>query len=191
LSTLEHAAEILYETPRGKWIDWRNWEYDRAMAFLERDRNYSDLQLVLLDIDSRKMKIIPLNEEVFKEYSNWMIFGADEVEGRRFWLMYLQSMLGEKRIYQLWEDGSIDSIGASQKWPHYINKILFSYAANETKLYDVNRGTLKLLKIFKDVDPRFGLYGLDISRNGILVKKGKRIKVYTLPDLKEVKFKKL
>jgi hypothetical protein len=33
--------------------------------------------------------------------------------------------------------------------------------------------------------------GFDISRSGILVKKGNKIKVYALPDLKEVKFKKL
>jgi hypothetical protein len=226
-----------------------------------------------------------------------MIFGADKVEGRRFWLMYPQGMLGEKPIYQLWEDGRIDGIGASQKWPCYINRTLLSYAENEiiiskkmerrfevlqnipnredfyfgwyvhyhkklnnspvkkiyggkilhlsddrntdltfsvkyarlnlesftieelddwkghlvlyasnldshyalkredaaheTKFYEVKEGTLRLLKVFKDLDPTYGLNSFDVSKSGILVKKGNKIKVYSLPDLKEVKFKKL
>jgi ABC-type Fe3+/spermidine/putrescine transport system ATPase subunit len=297
LSTVEHTTEILYEAPQGKWIDWRSWGYEQTMAFLERKRNYSDTQLVLLDIDSRDVKKIPLTGESFIEYSNWMIFGADKVEGRRFWLMYPQGVLGEKPIYQLWEDGRIEGIGASQKWPCYINRTLLSYteneiilskhkegkfevlqntpnredfhfgwyvhfqkklnnspmkeiygrkiyhpsdeknigqdyyaeyarlnldnfeieeladlngylafyspntdvfyalemddAAHEANLYQVKEGTLKLLKKFKDVDPTYGLNNLDIFRSGILVKKGNKIKVYALPDLKEVKFKKL
>ena len=297
LSTLEHTAEILYEAPRGEWIDWRNWGYDRTMAFLERKRDYSDTHLVLLDIDSCDVKKIPLTGEPFKDYSNCMIFGADKVEGRRFWLIYPQGRLEEKPIYQLWEDGRIDSIGASQKWPCYINGILLSYAANEiilskhkegkfevlqsilnkedfhfgwyvhfqkklsnspvnevygrkiyltsdekntgqayyteyarldldnfkieeldglkgylnlysadidsyyalemddaaheANLYQVKEGTLKLLKTFKDVDLTSGLNSFDVSESGMLVKKGNKIEVYALPDLKEVKFKKL
>ncbi|KPJ67746.1 hypothetical protein AMJ44_07165, partial [candidate division WOR-1 bacterium DG_54_3] len=64
-------------------------------------------------------------------------------------------------------------------------------AVHEAKLYQVNEGTLKLLKTFKDVDPTSGLNSLDISRSSILVKKGNKIKVYALPGLKEVRFKKL
>jgi len=297
LNTHEHTTEILYEAPREKWLDWRNWGDEQTMAFLERKRDYSDSQLVLLDIDSCDVKKIPLTGEPFKDYSNCMIFGADKVEGRRFWLMYPQGRLEEKPIYQLWEDGRIDSIGASQKWPCYINGTLLSYAANEiilskhkegkfevlqsilnkedfhfgwyvhfqkklsnspvnevygrkiyltsdekntgqayyteyarldldnfkieeldglkgylnlysadidsyyalemddaaheANLYQVKEGTLKLLKTFKDVDLTSGLNSFDVSESGMLVKKGNKIKVYALPDLKEVKFKKL
>jgi hypothetical protein len=298
LNTLEHTTEILYEAPREKWLDWRNWGDEQTMAFLERKRDYSDSQLVLLEMASCKVKKIPFNGKVLKEYSNWMIFGADKVEGQRFWLIYSpKGILEETQIYQLWEDGRLNIIGASQSWPCYINGTLLSFTANEiilskhkegkfeilksipnkedfhfgwylhyrkkptnspvkeiygrkiyrssddrnkgrsyytkyarlsldnfkieelddlkgylnfysadtdsyyalemddaaheAKLYAVDEGTLKLLKTFKDVDPMYGLNSLDISRSGILVKKGKRIKVYTLPDLKEVKFKKL
>jgi hypothetical protein len=298
LNTLEHTTEILYEAPREKWLDWRNWGDEQTMAFLERKRDYSDSQLVLLEMASCKVKKIPFNGKVLKEYSNWMIFGADKVEGQRFWLIYSpKGILEETQIYQLWEDGRLNVIGASQSWPCYINGTLLSFTANEiilskhkegkfeilksipnkedfhfgwylhyrkkptnspvkeiygrkiyrssddrnkgrsyytkyarlsldnfkieelddlkgylnfysadtdsyyalemddaaheAKLYAVDEGTLKLLKTFKDVDPMYGLNSLDISRSGILVKKGKRIKVYTLPDLKEVKFKKL
>lgn len=59
------------------------------------------------------------------------------------------------------------------------------------KLYEVDDGTLKLLKTFEDVDPRYGLNDLDVSDGGILVKKGKKMKVYAWPDLKEKKIKKL
>lgn len=297
VNTREHTSEILYEAPRGKRIHWRTWGHEQTMVFLERKSDYTDFQFVFMDLDTRDVKKIPLTGESLSEYSNWTIFGADKVEGRRYWLMYPQGMWEDKPIYQLWEDGQIDSIGTSQKWPCYINRTLFSYAENEiivskykegrfeilrsipngedlhfgwyvhyqrnltnspvkeiygrkvyrpsdnknagqtylakygrldidnfeieelagledylafhspnsnlfyalewddsaheVKLYEVKKGTLEVLKTFKDVDPRYGSSDVDISKSGILVRRGKKIKVYAWPDLKEIKFKKL
>ena len=302
LNTREHTTEILYEAPPGKWIDWRNWGYERTMAFLERNRDYSDKRLVLLDTDSGDVKKIPLTGESFtgeliKEYYNWYIFGADEANGIRFWLMCPRVVSEERPIYQLWEDGRIDSVGTSRKWPCYLNRTLFSYtkneiivsehekglfealrsipneedfhfgwyvyswrkltnspvheiygqridihsenkntkrtystkyarlnlenfkieevddvkgdlsfyspesnvfyaieendAAQEANLFELIEGTLKHMKTFKDVDPATGLKILDFTNNGLLIKERKRIKIYSLSDLKEIKFKKL
>jgi ABC-type transport system involved in multi-copper enzyme maturation permease subunit len=297
LDTREHTTDILYEAPPGKWIDWSYWGYERTMAFLERKRDYSETHLVLMDIDSGQTKKIPLNKESFtgesiKEYYNWYIFGADEVDGMRFWLMCPGVVSEERSIYQLWEDGRIDSIGTSRKWPCYLNRTLFSYTKNEiivsehkkglfealrsipneedfhfgwyvyswrkltnfpvheiygqtidihsdekntkrtystkyarlnlenfeidklddvrgdlsfyspesnvfyaleeddsareANLFEVIEGTLKHMKTFKDVDPATGLKVLDFTNNGLLIKEGRRIKIYSLPDLKRV-----
>jgi hypothetical protein len=297
LNTHEYTSEILYEAPLGKRIDWRVWGYEKTVAFLERKSDYTDIHFVLLELDSRDVKKIPLTEASLDEYSNWFIFGADKVEGRQYWLIYPQGRSEELPIYRLWEEGWIDIVGTSRKLPCYINKLLLSYAENEiiaskykegqfealrsipneeglyfgryvhyrskltnpqvedvygekvyrasdnkeasrnyyakyarldldnfeieelpdlkgylalyspsadsfyalgmddteglVKLYEVDEGTLKLLKTFEDVDPRYGLNDLDIFSEGILVKKGKKIKVYAWPDLKEIKFKKL
>ena len=297
LNTREHTMEMLYEPPRGKWIYWRTWGYEQTMVFVESRRDNTDLQFVLLDIDSREVKKIPLSREILGEDSYWIIFGADRFEGRRYWLMHPGGSKGDKPIYQLWEDGQINSVGTSQKWPCYVNGALFSYgeneikvskykegrfevlriipnkddlhfgwylhyqrkltnssvkeiygrrvyrpikgenagrdyrakyarlnldnfqieeladsqsylsffspnpdsfyalewddSMNEAKIYEVIGETLRLLKTFKDVNPAHGLNDVDIAESGILVKRGKKIKVYAWPDLKEIKFKKL
>ncbi len=297
LNTREHTMELLYESPRGQWIYWRTWGYEQTMVFVESRRDYTGLQFVLLDIDSREVKKIPLAREILGEDSYWIIFGADRFEGRRYWLMHPGGSRGDKPIYQLWEDGQIDSVGTSQKWPCYINRALFSYGENvievsqykegrfevlrsipneddlhfgwylhyqrkltnspvkeiygrrvfrplkgenagrnyctkyarlnldnfeieeladsenylhffspnpdsfyalewddsvhEVKIYEVNGETLRLLKTFKDVNPAHGLNDVDIAESGLLVKRGKKIKVYAWPELKEIKFKKL
>ncbi len=297
LNTREHTMELLYEAPRGKWIYWRTWGYEQTMVFVESKRDYTGLQFVLLDIDSREVRKIPLTREILGEDSYWIIFGADRFEGRRYWLMHPGGSRGDKPIYQLWEDGQIDSVGTSQKWPCYINRALFSYGENvievsqykegrfevlrsipneddlhfgwylhyqrkltnspvkeiygrrvfrplkgenagrnyctkyarlnldnfeieeladsenylhffspnpdsfyalewddsvhEVKIYEVNGETLRLLKTFKDVNPAHGLNDVDIAESGLLVKRGKKIKVYAWPELKEIKFKKL
>jgi ABC-type transport system involved in multi-copper enzyme maturation permease subunit len=297
LNTREHTSEILYEAPLGRRINWRTWGYEQTMVFLERTRDYTDFQFVSIDLETRDVKKIPLTGESFGEYSNWTIFGADKVEDKLFWLMYPHGRKEDKPVYQLWEDGQINSIGTSQSLPFYINRTLFSDieneiiaskhkegrfeilrsipneedlhfgwyghyprklsnspanevygrkvyrpsddtnagrtyhakyarldldtyeieempgpenyvafysfntglyyalewddAAQEVKLYKVEKGKLELFKTFQDVDPEHGLNDVQLSQSGILVKKGKKIKVYAWPDLKEIKFKKL
>jgi hypothetical protein len=297
LNISEQISEILYEAPRGKRIPWRIWGYEETMVFLESKGDYTDIQFVLLDLKSREAKKIPLAGESLGEYSDWIIFGADEDEGRRYWLMHPGGIRDNKPIYLLWEDGQITSIGMTQKWSCYINRTLLSYAENEiilsklregkletiqripnrddlhfgwylhyqrklinspvneiygrkvyhslkdenagqnyvakyarldlenleieemaemqsylafyasdtdsfyalewdepaheVKLYLVKKGTPELMKTFEDVDPEYGLNAVDIARSGILVKKGKKIKVYAWPDLKEIKFRRL
>lgn len=63
--------------------------------------------------------------------------------------------------------------------------------AHEEKLYGLNKGTLELLKTFNDVDPRYGLNDVEISKGGLLIRRKNKIKVYAWSDLKEIKFKKL
>jgi hypothetical protein len=297
LNTHEHKTEILYVTPPGKRFYWRIWGYEQTVVFLESERNYTDTQLVLLDLDERNAKKIPLTGESLGKYSNWTIIGADNADGRQYWLMYPSGRAEEKPIFQVWEDGRIDIVGASRKWPCYINRSLVSYAENEiivskykegefeslrsipneedlsfgwyvyylrkltnspvkevygqkvyrasdnknagrayevkyamldldnfeieeltdftgslafyspntdsfyalemdetareVKLYEVDEGTPKLLKTFEDMESRYSINDVDVSSGGILVRKGKKIKVYAWPDLKEIKFKKL
>jgi hypothetical protein len=295
LNTRKNTSEILYEAPKGKWIYWSTWGHEQTLVFLEMTRDYTDFQFVFMDLDTRDVKKIPISGEFLGENSYWNIFGADTVEGRRYWLMSPGGR--DKPVYQLWEDGIIDRIGTSQKWPFFINRILFCYVGNEiiarkykegrfeiirsipnekdllfgrfvhyqrelsnfpvkeiygrkvyrssddknagrtyrakyarldldnfeikempapenfmdfyspnagslyalekddlaheVKLYQVERGTLNLLKSFKDVDPEDGLNDVDIYQSGILVENGKKIRVYAWPDLREIKFKKL
>jgi hypothetical protein len=59
-------------------------------------------------------------------------------------------------------------------------------------LYKIDGEKIKLLKRFKDVK-RFGgpFPSFEIFRSGIIIRKKGKVSVFTLPDLKELKFKKL
>jgi len=301
LNTIERSTEILYESPQGKRIDSSQSGFGQMIAFFERKRDYSETDLIFLDTDSREVKRIPLTDEmfageVFKDYHNWRIFGADTVGGRRFWLMFPAVMAEELPIYRVWEDGRIDRIGASRKSPCFVNRILFTFTekeitatkhheghfniqqripnsedfhfgwyvhaqnkltnhsleeiygrrivrvpdyqdsnrnfqigyarlnlenyeieilndldkfqsfisptfnthyvlaedgiSHEVKLYVLKRGKPNLVKTFNNVDLTYGLRGLKFFESGILAKQKRELRIYTLPDFEEIRFKK-
>jgi len=57
-------------------------------------------------------------------------------------------------------------------------------------IYQLKEGQMKILKSFPDFDIRKG-HSLRVFKAGIVFIRGKEIKVYAFPDLKELKFKKL
>jgi hypothetical protein len=54
-------------------------------------------------------------------------------------------------------------------------------------LYKIDGEKIKLLKKFKDVEES----DFNIFRSGIIIRKNEKVSVFSLPDLKELKFKKL
>jgi hypothetical protein len=155
----ESISEILYEVPRGKRILWRIWGYEETMVFLERKSDDTDIQFVLFDLESREVKKIPLIGDSFEEYSDWIIFGADEDEGKRYWLMHPGGIRDNKPIYLLRENGQITSIGMTQKWPCYINRTLLSYAENEIIVSKLRKGKLEAIQRIPNMDDlHFGWY---------------------------------
>jgi hypothetical protein len=126
-----------------------------------------------------------------KEVYGWKIYrsSADQDKGRSHYAKYARLNLDNFEIEELAEWKGYIAFYSPNIGVFYALEM--DDAAHEAKLYAVDEGMLNLLKTFKDVDPMYGLNSLDISRSGILVKKGNKIEVYALPDLKKVKFKKL
>jgi hypothetical protein len=295
LNTSSHTVEVLYQAPRARWIDWRKWVDEQTLVFMESKRGYLDTRFVQLDLISRQVKKLPFDGEPLKDFSSWLVFGADKIDGKKFWLSYPMGAKGEKPIIMLLEDGRIENIGKSQIWPCYVNRMLLTYTEDEIivnkyeqggfetikripnsagfhfgrwyiygknlsnspleelygwktysttpdpktgrryyrkcarlnldrleideltdfkgylvyfdpqncyayeideagarlKIYEFQHGELVLLKIFEDFDLRFEENEFSIFNCGVFIKKGKKIRIYAFPDLKEVKFKKL
>lgn len=292
LNKSDYSMEILYEAPPETYISWSSMvKSGKKMAFFEIKRRYSDLQFILLDELSKKVVRIPFDRESLTKYYNPIIFGADQADGKRFWLICSWSK-HEYPILRLWEDGKVEVIARSEKWPLYVNRMLitstkeelifskekegqfvpvrkspnkegynFGYmyirakishhplkeiygwnwkdkertfarldletyeisklfelriekgfltffppddcyyverdtAAAALKIHNLEHGKTSLIKSFTNFAVSYSSMlakenRFDIFKGGIVLQRGKKVKAYAFPDLKEIKFKKL
>ncbi len=292
LNTSDYSMEILYEAPPERYIHWASMvKSGQKIAFLERKRDYSDFQFVLLDELSKKATRIHFDREPLTKYHNPIIFGTDETAGKRFWLIC--SLRGhEYPILRLWEDAKAEVIARSEKWPLYVNRMLITGTKEELifskeekgefvpvqktpnkeaynfgymylmanpnnlplkeiygwnwrdkeriyarldletyeisklfelridkgfltffppddcyyvetdkeaaalKIYGLEHGKTSLIKSFTNFAVSFNIKPekenrYDIFKGGVVLLRGKKVKAYAFPDLKEIKFKKL
>lgn len=292
LNTSDYSMETLYEASPEMYVLWSKMvKSGQKIAFFERKRDYSDLQLILLDELSKKVTRIPFDRESLAKYYNPIIFGADEADGKKFWLICSWSRY-ESPVLRIWEDGKIEVIAKSERWPLYINRMLitgtkeelifskekegqfvpvrkasnkegynFGYmyrpanldnqplkeiygwnwkekertyarldletyeisklfelriergfltffppdncyyvemdtAGATLKIYKLEHGKTRLIKSFTNFAVSFSSMlakenRFDIFKGGIILQRGKKVKAYAFPDLKEIKFKKL
>jgi len=70
----------------------------------------------------------------------------------------------------LWEDGRIERIGPTQKFPAYINGLLFTYSEKEiiiSREKDGQFDTVRRVPNPKDYLFRYGYWGADLSRTKV------------------------
>jgi len=94
------------------------------------------------------------------------------------------------------ENFKIEDIGKTKGHMSYFSAddIYFSetdHIAATVKIYEFKEGKQKLLKTFTDFDTREIKNRFRLCRGGVVIREGKRVRVYAFPDLKEIKFKKL
>ena len=94
------------------------------------------------------------------------------------------------------ENFEIEEIGETKGYMLYFSPddIYFDetdHIASTVKFYEFKEGKLKLLKTFTGFDTRESKNRLRLYRGGVVIREGKKVRVYAFPDLKEIKFKKL
>ena len=175
LNTLNYGCDVLYEAPPEKEISYQFWKYDQTITFIEREkpkRQFTGIQLVLMDIPSRKLTRIPIDHALLKKSHQPVIFGTDKIEGRRFWLIWTERN-EDNQILKLWEDGGIENIGKSQRSPLYINNMLITYTEKEMIFSKEKAGSYETFhKITNRERFHFGLgyFSLPSSLNNIPLK---------------------
>jgi len=281
LNTSDFTIDTLVEVPHERNVYRGSWKYDQTIVLLEKKQFQPSLQLALFDESSKKIRKISFSHELLKDYSLPNIFGTDKIDCQRFWLI-CSSVPMDNPLLRMWEDGSIENIGMTQRAPCYVNRMLITYTeealviskdiegtfqgimeipegkdwhfrvenirsnlnnmplkgiygrkwksriigrlnldtfeikeiaeklgyihyiypsdsyfveinrpANLIKIYQLKEEKLEFLKSFPDFDIREPENRLEVCKGGIIFKKGKKIKVYDFPDLKELEFKKL
>lgn len=300
IDTSDYSVDVIYKAPKGKrvisgryLIQWRGIEKKEGIiAFLERNRDYSGKRvlvlLVLADESLKEIKRIPLDTGPVEGFYGLMIFAADQSDSNRFWLATAWKHEEGTNIFRLWEDGRVERLGLTQKFPLYINGFLFTYSENEIVINREKNGRFEIIRripnpkgylfgygywkadlsntqikeifgrkyrpkeelkkgpmwarldletfkieelsdakkwlyyfgpdecYFEDKDYDAGTFSIyryqdgqsklirsfrisfektfypyDIFEGGIVLEKGKKVKVYAFPDLREIKFKKL
>jgi hypothetical protein len=179
----DHTHEVLYEAPLEKYFRWSIWIHEQTFAFLEYNRDHSDKKFVLLDEPSRKVTKIPLDVEPLKNHYQHAIFGANRADGQRYWLLTTWKKQ-ENHIFKLWEDGKVEHVGISARWPFYINGILLSYSEDELIIHQEKEGKYVLIKRIPNPEGyRFGLsYYFRTKIDNIPIKKLYGVKRITLED---------
>ena len=180
----DYTLEVLYEAPPEKYFRWSIWIHEQTFAFLEYNRDHSDKKFVLLDEPSRKVTKIPLDVKPLKNHYQHTIFGANRANGQRFWLLMTWRNQKERHIFKLWEEGKIEHVGISVRWPFYINGILLSYSEDELIIHQEKEG--KYVPVQRIPNPegyRFGLsYYFRTTLDDIPIKKLYGVKRITLED---------
>jgi hypothetical protein len=297
LNTATTATEIIYEPPKLKAKDYRKFRgrfrYQRTIALFEPTRAPNEIQLVLIDEDTRKVIRIPFKHDFFKDPSAPEISGTGVRDGKRYWLV----LFGWSTLHplRLWEDGRVEDIPYTEKnldWGllYYVNGTLimsnrdraktilkekdgtfvtvkkfpendkpgfwlwnrflenrddprikeiygtrndhiirmdlanqeiediaemkplrdgvhigriysffpddFYYSEEATrentlKIFKLEGSRITQLKTFEGFVDKPGKNRFDIFRTGIVIQKGKKVQVYSLPDFQEIKYKKL
>ncbi len=99
------------------------WLFRNTIAIVEGYPAEADKILHLIDVNTKEVKKIKL-QHTSHCYIN--LFGADEADGKRSWLVDSKSKSGHS-VSRLWENGEKEELGASQWFPCYINGILITY----------------------------------------------------------------
>ena len=163
IDTSDYSVDILYDAPKeARW--GKPWMYRQTIAFAERKWNYTKRQsilighLILIDEPSKKIKRIPLDTTQVKGYYNLRIFGAGQSNGNQFWLESGRKYDVGMHVFRLWEDGRVEDLGKTRKYPAYINHLLITYSEKEIIVLKEKEGQFEeIQRIPNPKDYTFGL----------------------------------
>jgi hypothetical protein len=118
-------------------------QYGQHLVFLQRGREEAErsgrqsgpplegdrLDLVLFDMNSERSRTISFRSSLFTDLRYPYVLAHDETAGRSFWLVSGKDGK-EHHILRLWENGEVEDLGFSKKFPSYSGRLLFSHTAS-------------------------------------------------------------
>jgi len=188
---------------------WEDGKYEYVAQSLKRPHfvnrmlvTYSEKKVIFSMIEEGKYRAINeiVNPEDFYFGSGWFqdldLADVSEIYGYR-WIRRLDQR-PEYRFARLdLEDFSIQVLENMQTWAtqfgpgnHYMIEMPDG-DSQELNIYRLQRGGLSFLKTLARIDPSKHRFDMETFKTGLIIEKGKRIVVYSVPGLEELKFKKL
>lgn len=112
---------------------WPQWLFENTMALFEEKYEFYYRQMAIIDMENRQVKKITLSDKLPERYYRPRLFGADRIDGRRFWLI-CSLRARSFPVFRLWEDGQIENLGRTGEFPGYFNHLLFTYGERELEV---------------------------------------------------------
>lgn len=101
------------------------WFSGGTLAILEVERYRDEIDLVLINVDTTGVNTIKLGGKVPVKKNKMWLFGTDETDGKRFWLLASERSR-EYPVFRVWEDGNVEKLGTTMKKPGYANGMLIT-----------------------------------------------------------------
>lgn len=101
-----------------------NWLYGKTLACFDGGY-HEDNVLVLIDVDTKAVKKIKIYGNVPTKNARLWLFGADENDGKRFWLL-ASERFAPYPVFRVWEDGTIEELVKTVRKPGYFNGMLIT-----------------------------------------------------------------
>lgn len=143
-----YGIEVIY-TAKGNASIQRPYTYNNLFAFFER--RYRDRRsiyfLVVVQPETGEFKKIevPIHLKVRISMIYPRVLGADEIDGKRFWLVYL-GYYKNTPIQRVWENGTVEKIGTTFITPVYVNGMLIT---GDEKSIIINKLTPEGLEVIQ------------------------------------------
>lgn len=138
----------LFYTMQG-WIRLPVGKYKDTMVFTEPNRA-GEQYLVLINMDSKAVKKIKLPGTEEGDYFGNTVFGADEEEGQRFWLV-IKGKIHDYTVYRIWDDGRSEKLALTWTRPVYVSHRLLT---TDKKGIVVNKLTAEGIEVIKELPVR-------------------------------------
>jgi ABC-type transport system involved in multi-copper enzyme maturation permease subunit len=138
-----YGVEVIYTT---KASIWDIYTFDNVFAFFERKYRDSRGTFFLVVVqpgtgEFKKIEVeVPMPPRISAIYP--MVLGADEFDGKRFWLVYHKRRI----IQRVWEEGTVEEIGSTYIAPFYVNGMLIT---GDEKSLVINKVTPEGLEVIK------------------------------------------
>jgi ABC-type transport system involved in multi-copper enzyme maturation permease subunit len=167
LNLTDNTVETIYDVKHLPPYHSRGFRlFKNMLAFFEGSYVNANTTLVLVDVDTitntePMVKKIKLHEKLPGKYIALRLFGADESEGKRFWLLAFENAR-RFPVYRLWEDGDIQKIGMTLPNPYYVNGMLITREKQGmvfSRLTPGGKETIKTVPEGKRIHLRIREYG--------------------------------
>jgi hypothetical protein len=137
LNTDTGATEMIYQQPKFKGK--RNWgfsgrfKYENIISLFEPGRAPDEIQLVLVDVLTKKNSRILFKHDFFRDSGPPKILDTAVRQGKRFWLAGFS--YSTKHPLRLWEDGRVENLeykeqSLDKSSTDYVNGMLILTSAN-------------------------------------------------------------
>ncbi len=112
LNTATATTELIYREPkiprRRFWEHFRRFRYENTIVLIEPGRAPDEIQLVLIEENTKTTTRIPFRHDFFKDRGGPRIVATTIREGQRSWLVCFPN--STKNPLRLWQDGRVDDV---------------------------------------------------------------------------------